>query len=161
MSSQALSASISMSNGEFMHVSNSILVLKEILPVFPLGVIHKSTGQFLDEALQSLLAVEKRGDIKILATSYQGQLRMAKREWAEPSDQTSTGAEVRVGYSSRLVSLVTGIISHPGQWAWWTPASCWSQRNIFQHSAGRWRDLPCRSTSSRKFNFINAAPVTS
>jgi len=90
---QALTASISMSNGEFMHISNSILVLKEVLPVFPLGMIQDSTGQFLDDALQKLLSEEKRGDIKILATSYQGQLRMAKREWAPP-DQASVGAEV-------------------------------------------------------------------
>lgn len=83
-----------MSNGEFMHVSNSILVLKEILPVFPLGMIQASAGQFLDDTLQNLLSEEKRGDIKLLATSYQGQLRLAKREWAGPSDQASGGAEV-------------------------------------------------------------------
>jgi Transcription factor/nuclear export subunit protein 2 len=77
-----------------MHVSNSILVLKEILPVFPLGMIQASAGQFLDDTLQNLLSEEKRGDIKLLATSYQGQLRLAKREWAGPSDQASGGAEV-------------------------------------------------------------------
>jgi hypothetical protein len=82
---------ISDPESEFMHISNAILVLKEILPVFPLGVIQNSTGGLLDSALQGLLAREKRGDIKILATSYQGQLRMVKREW-----------EVRPGESERL-----------------------------------------------------------
>lgn len=78
-----------------MHISNAIFILKEILPVFPLGAIHNSTGQFLDQALQQLLATEKRGDIKILATSYQGQLRMAKKEWTVPSVPTSDASEVR------------------------------------------------------------------
>jgi hypothetical protein len=93
---------ISDPESEFMHISNAILVLKEILPVFPLGVIQNSTGGLLDSALQGLLAREKRGDIKILATSYQGQLRMVKREW-----------EVKPGESERLrneVSLSDRII---------------------------------------------------
>ncbi|KAG8827201.1 THO complex subunit 2, partial [Serendipita sp. 399] len=83
--SAALTSLIKRSDGEFMSVSNAILILKEILPVFPLREINRGTGAVLDEALQSLLATEKRGDIKILATSYQGQLRMAKRQWEEPT----------------------------------------------------------------------------
>lgn len=102
-----------MSNGEFMHVCNSILVLKEILPVFPLGIIHSSTGQFLDDALQSLLSVEKRGDIKILATSYQGQLRMTKKEWAGNADHMPAKAEVRVDWLSDVYSFVLAITSVP------------------------------------------------
>ncbi|KAG8791241.1 THO complex subunit 2, partial [Serendipita sp. 398] len=81
----AMTTLIKRPDGEFMSVSNAILILKEILPVFPLRDINRTTGTTLDEALQALLAIEKRGDIKILATSYQGQLRLAKRQWEDPS----------------------------------------------------------------------------
>ena len=72
-----------------------------ILPVFPLGAIHASTGKFLDNALQGLLDKEKRDDIKLLATSYQGQLRMAKKEW-EVSSDPSTKPPQDVGLFSFL-----------------------------------------------------------
>lgn len=100
-----MAACLTRSSGEFMHVSNAILVLKEILPVFPLGIIHSGTGFFLDEALQTLLSTEKRGDIKILATSYQGQLRMAKKDWEVASEQAAISSEVGSCFSS--YSLLT------------------------------------------------------
>jgi THO complex subunit 2 len=89
-----------------MHVSNAILVLKEILPVFPLGVINSGTGFFLDEALQTLLSTEKRGDIKILATSYQGQLRMARKDWEVASEQAGISSEVDSCFSSYSVTHI-------------------------------------------------------
>jgi THO complex subunit 2 len=104
--SKAMVACLTRSSGEFMHVSNAILVLKEILPVFPLGVINSGTGFFLDEALQTLLSTEKRGDIKILATSYQGQLRMARKDWEVASEQAGISSEVDSCFSSYSVTHI-------------------------------------------------------
>lgn len=84
---QALTRCIS--TGEFMHVSNAIIVLKEVLAVFPDNNIQTSTGNFLDEALKSLLSKETRGDLKVLATSYQGQLRKKITPAETPSVQTA------------------------------------------------------------------------
>ena len=52
--------------GEFMHVYNAIVVLKEILPVFPLSITG-SKGFRVFAAITSLLEKEERGDLKILA----------------------------------------------------------------------------------------------
>jgi THO complex subunit 2 len=51
--------------GEFMHVYNAIIVLKEILPVFPLASVG-DVGASLDIAIHDLLEREERGDLKIL-----------------------------------------------------------------------------------------------
>jgi THO complex subunit 2 len=48
-----------------MHVYNAIIVLKEILPVFPLATVADS-GPQLDKAMDQFLETEERGDLKIL-----------------------------------------------------------------------------------------------
>lgn len=50
-----------------MHVYNAIIVLKEILPVFPVAKIIELAGTALDGAINRLLEKEERGDLKILA----------------------------------------------------------------------------------------------
>ena len=52
-----------------MHVYNTIVVLKEILPVFPLVAVTE-TGPQLDRAIQECLETEERGDLKILMRAY-------------------------------------------------------------------------------------------
>lgn len=52
-----------------MHVSNAIIVLKEILDVFPLASVVDA-GSSIDNAMERLIEVEERGDLKILARSY-------------------------------------------------------------------------------------------
>jgi THO complex subunit 2 len=54
---------------EYMHVYNAIIVLKEILPVFPL-VIVSDVGPGIDAAMDRLLEKEERGDLKILGKAY-------------------------------------------------------------------------------------------
>lgn len=51
--------------GDFMHVYNAIIVLKEILPVFPLAAVC-DIGPILDRIMQTFLEKEERGDLKIL-----------------------------------------------------------------------------------------------
>ena len=52
--------------GEFMHVYNVIIVLKEILPFFPLSAVAQETGAQLDKTMDQFLEKEERGDLKIL-----------------------------------------------------------------------------------------------
>lgn len=52
-------------SGEFMHVYNAIIVLKEILPMFPLTATSDH-GPALDRVMQEFLEKEERGDLKIL-----------------------------------------------------------------------------------------------
>ena len=53
-----------------MHVYNGIIVLKEILPVFPLIKMAEhgsvSCGVVIDHAIDQFLEKEERGDLKIL-----------------------------------------------------------------------------------------------
>ncbi|KAG1766234.1 hypothetical protein EV702DRAFT_1257169 [Suillus placidus] len=50
---------------EFMHVYNTIIVLKEILPVLPLDAVGDA-GPAIDTAMEKFLEKEERGDLKIL-----------------------------------------------------------------------------------------------
>jgi THO complex subunit 2 len=52
-----------------MHVYNAIIVMKEILPVFPLSAVL-DTGASLDSAMDRFLETEERGDLKILGRAY-------------------------------------------------------------------------------------------
>jgi THO complex subunit 2 len=49
-----------------MHVYNTIIVLKEILPVFPLSDVSADIGSTLDMAMEKFVETEERGDLKIL-----------------------------------------------------------------------------------------------
>jgi len=53
-----------------MHVYNAIVVMKEILGVFPLSTTSEAAGVFIDQAIDKFLEDETRGDLKILAKSY-------------------------------------------------------------------------------------------
>lgn len=53
-----------------MHVYNTIVVLKEILPVFPLSTVHDPSGPYLNGAMDRFLETEERGDLKILGRAY-------------------------------------------------------------------------------------------
>jgi THO complex subunit 2 len=49
-----------------MHVYNVIIVLKEILPVFPLAAVGEY-GPVIDAMIDKLVENEERGDLKILS----------------------------------------------------------------------------------------------
>jgi THO complex subunit 2 len=51
-----------------MHVYNAIIVLKEILDVFPLASVL-DVGSSIDAAMDRFIETEERGDLKILARS--------------------------------------------------------------------------------------------
>lgn len=50
-----------------MHVYNTVLVLKEILEVFPIANVNEVVGSTIDLEIQRLIDSEERGDLKILA----------------------------------------------------------------------------------------------
>lgn len=60
----------SIESGEFMHVYNTIIVLKEILPVFPLSSVWEFSGVSLSKAIEKFIEKEERGDLKILGRAY-------------------------------------------------------------------------------------------
>lgn len=45
---------------------NTIIVLKEILPVFPVTSVYEFCGLNLSKAIEKFLEKEERGDLKIL-----------------------------------------------------------------------------------------------
>ena len=63
---------------EFMHVYNAIIVLKEILDVFPVAIHDPGAGASLDKALDKLIEKEDRGDLRILSRAYQASLQ---KQW--------------------------------------------------------------------------------
>jgi THO complex subunit 2 len=52
-----------------MHVYNAIIVLKEILPVFPLADVT-TVGSEIEAVIDKLVETEDRSDLKILARAY-------------------------------------------------------------------------------------------
>ncbi|KAH8106136.1 transcription factor/nuclear export subunit protein 2-domain-containing protein [Cristinia sonorae] len=71
--------------GEFMHVYNAIIVLKEILPVFPIAAMAPQMGARLDMAVNAFVEKEERGDLKILGKAYQASLKKRESFWAVPT----------------------------------------------------------------------------
>ncbi|KAF5393664.1 hypothetical protein D9757_000298 [Collybiopsis confluens] len=67
--------------GEFMHVYNAIIVLKEILPFFPLAAVAQDTGSQLDKTMDHFLEKEDRGDLKILGRAYSASLKKREQHW--------------------------------------------------------------------------------
>ena len=53
-----------------MRVYNTIMVLKEILPVFPITSVYEFGGVMISKAMEKLIEVEQRNDLKILANAY-------------------------------------------------------------------------------------------
>lgn len=56
--------------GEFMHVYNAVIVLKEILPMYPVATMNERAGITLNLAIERFLEKEERGDLKILGKAY-------------------------------------------------------------------------------------------
>ncbi|KAI0032028.1 transcription factor/nuclear export subunit protein 2-domain-containing protein, partial [Vararia minispora EC-137] len=67
--------------GEYMHVYNAIIILKEVLPVFPLAAVHPDQGTYLNNVMETFIAKEDRGDLKILARAYHASLKKREPLW--------------------------------------------------------------------------------
>ncbi len=65
-----------------MHVHNSIIVLKEILPVFSLAAVNETSGTTLDAAIDRFVEKEERGDLEILGGAYAASLKKREPMWA-------------------------------------------------------------------------------
>ncbi|OCB90862.1 hypothetical protein A7U60_g1886 [Sanghuangporus baumii] len=72
--------------GDFMHVYNAVLVLKEIIEVFPIAAVNEVVGSRIDLEIQKLVQSEERGDLKILARAYSSSLKKREKLWAMPKD---------------------------------------------------------------------------
>ncbi|KAF9076495.1 transcription factor/nuclear export subunit protein 2-domain-containing protein [Rhodocollybia butyracea] len=78
--------------GEFMHVYNAIIVLKEILPFFPLSAVSQETGPQLDKIMDQFLEKEERGDLKILGRAYSASLKKREQFWTSIKVPTKPAA---------------------------------------------------------------------
>lgn len=90
-----------------MHVYNAIIVLKEVLPVFPVAAASGTAGYSLVTVLDRLLEKEERGDLKILARAYHASLKKRESIWAIPTDHKSGHVPMRVDSPART-STPTG-----------------------------------------------------
>ncbi|KAL0580932.1 THO2 plays a role in transcriptional elongation [Marasmius crinis-equi] len=79
---------------EFMHVYNAIIILKEILPVFPLASIYQEGGPQLYRAVEEFSEKEDRQNLKTLANAYSAGLKSRENLWAAkpPPTKPSTAA---------------------------------------------------------------------
>ena len=93
-----------------MHVYNAIIVLKEVLPVFPVAAASGTAGYSLVTVLDRLLEKEERGDLKILARAYHASLKKRESIWAIPTDHKSGHVSMKIDSPART-STPTG----PGQ----------------------------------------------
>lgn len=93
-----------------MHVYNAIIVLKEVLPVFPVAAASGTAGYSLITVLERLLEKEERGDLKILARAYHASLKKRESIWSLPADHKSAHVPMRFDSPART-STPTG----PGQ----------------------------------------------
>jgi THO complex subunit 2 len=93
-----------------MHVYNAIIVLKEVLPVFPVAAASGTAGYSLVTVLDRLLEKEERGDLKILARAYHASLKKRESIWSIPTDHKSAHAPMRFDSPAR-----TSTPSGPGQ----------------------------------------------
>ena len=53
-----------------MHAYNTIIVLKEILPVFPVASVTEYSGLSISKTMEKFVEKEERGDLKILGRAY-------------------------------------------------------------------------------------------
>lgn len=84
-----------------MHVYNAIIVLKEVLPVFPVAAASGTAGYSLVTVLDRLLEKEERGDLKILARAYHASLKKRESIWALPADHKSNHIAMRFDSPAR------------------------------------------------------------
>jgi THO complex subunit 2 len=65
-----------------MHVYNALVVLKEILPIFPMAAVFDLAGPNLQSAIDRFLEKEKRADLKIFGGAYASGLKKREPFWA-------------------------------------------------------------------------------
>ncbi|KZS97683.1 hypothetical protein SISNIDRAFT_481583 [Sistotremastrum niveocremeum HHB9708] len=69
---------------EYIHIHNAIVILKEILEVFPVATVNSATGKFIYRAIELCHAHETRRDLQILAASYKARLHGREKFWMAP-----------------------------------------------------------------------------
>ncbi|KAF7301535.1 hypothetical protein MIND_00719000 [Mycena indigotica] len=94
--------------GEFMRIYNAIVILKEILNVFPLATVSSEPGTTLIQTMEKFLETEERDNLKVLGRSYHDQLKKREALWSKASAKTSTKAAATEKSKSTTASNATG-----------------------------------------------------
>ena len=94
-----------------MHNYNAILVLKELLPVFPprgalprVGPVGPSLVEQVEQALARETALppkQQRSDLKLLTNSYLAQLKLVRSRWEEGAPTTTSSTTQPVSKHAR------------------------------------------------------------
>ncbi|KAI0722891.1 transcription factor/nuclear export subunit protein 2-domain-containing protein [Earliella scabrosa] len=95
----------SIESGEFMHVYNTIIVLKQILPVFPVSYVNDFIGNSLSRAIEKFVDKEERGDLKILGRAYFASLKKRESAWTNipvPQIHVVSSFQIYVSRSSLI-----------------------------------------------------------
>ncbi|KAG8729238.1 THO complex subunit 2, partial [Ceratobasidium sp. 428] len=82
-------------SGEAMHIRNAIIVLTEVLTVYPMKEISHNSGPAIINAVRELLEKETRPDLFNMAQSYHGQLNSRRSQW-EPEIRDATAARTQI-----------------------------------------------------------------
>ena len=90
--------------GEYMHVYNSIMILQELLPVFPMASVNEFAGPALAAALDRFLEKEDRADLKVIGQAFASHFNKRKPIWSAPE------RAVKVNFESSLASHMILII---------------------------------------------------
>lgn len=77
-----------------MHIHNAIVVLQEVLPVFPVATVNSASGKAISEAMTKCIEVEHREDLKILAGAYHARFLKAKAIWEAPQTPVTNVSKV-------------------------------------------------------------------
>lgn len=70
--------------GEYMHIYNSLVVLREILPMFPIAAVHEAAGPSLQHAIDRFVEKEKRNDLKVFGNAFAAGLKRRESFWSAP-----------------------------------------------------------------------------
>lgn len=84
-----------------MHIHNAIVVLQEILPVFPVAAVNSASGKAISEAMAKCIELEHREDLKILAGAYHARFQKVKAVWEAPQAPVVSISKVYRYYSYR------------------------------------------------------------
>ena len=77
-----------------MHIHNAIVILQELLPVFPVAAVNHASGKAISEAMAKCIEVEHREDLKVLAGAYNARFLKAKALWEAPPAPVATVLKV-------------------------------------------------------------------
>ena len=92
-----------------MHVYNSIIILQELSPVFPVASVNDHAGPALAITIERFLEKEDRADLKVIGSAFASNFNKRKSMWSSPERAIKVFTQVPALY---LVLSLTVLHSH-------------------------------------------------